>query len=209
VGSDRRAIAVGTLHGTFVAPDNGVLSWALADQLGKSRDLPGDSLALRGTGLKAVSITNPTYWRSEVSATFHARDIFGPVAAHLSLGVPIRQLGKPIHDIQLIRLPRPEQRDDGSIVGHIVHVDRFGTLITDLTQADIAFTDGQPQFEVIGRTIDILSHHYAERRGLLALIGSSGQIEIASSQGSAAEELRVQRDDVVVVRKAKNFERDR
>ncbi len=203
VGSQRRAIAVETPAGVFVAPDNGVLSWVVKDQLGRGRKLTGDgTFHLRGTRVRAVSLTNPKYWLSAVSRTFHARDIFGPVAAHLTKQVPFEDLGEPIDDIVALALPQPLKRSDGTIVGHIIYIDRFGNLITDLTPGDVEKFPGEPVFEIVGRTIVGLSRYYAERAGLLALVGSSGHIEIAVSGGNAARELRVSKDDVVVVRAA-------
>lgn len=150
--------------------------------------------------MRAVSLTNPRYWLADVGRTFHARDVFGPVAAHLTLGVPLTELGEPLDDVAVLALPRPQSRADGAIVGHIIHVDRFGNVVTDLTPGDLSRLPGEPIFEIAGRTIVGLSSHYAERSGLLALVGSAGYIEIATNEGNAARELRIAMDDVVVVR---------
>lgn len=201
VGSGRRAIVVDAPGGKFVAPDNGVLSWAIRDQIGRGRRLPSvGTFDLRGTRIRAFSLTNPKYWLPSVGRTFHARDVFGPVAAHLTRGVPFEELGEPIDEIVVLPLPHPRRRPDGAIVGHIVYVDRFGNLITDLAPDVVEKLPGEPIFEILGRTIVGLSRYYAERAGLIALVGSSGLIEIAVSGGSAARELRTSKGDVVVVR---------
>jgi len=122
VGSERRAIAVQTDHTFYVAPDNGVLSEALAQ----------DELVV------AVHLNRAAFWLPVVSHTFHGRDIFAPVAAHLACGVPLRELGEPIND--LLRLPasQPERWADGTLVGHLRYIDHFGNLITDVRDQDLA-----------------------------------------------------------------------
>ncbi len=201
VGGERRALAMETPAGTFVAPDNGVLSWAVRDRLGGARELSAcGKQPIRGSQIRAVSLSNPRYWLAELSRTFHARDVFGPVAAHLSLGVPLDDLGEDVDEISALSLPCPQRRPDGTIVGHVIHVDRFGNLITDLAWADVAPSAGEPIFEIAGYRVVGLSRYYAERPGLLALVGSSGNVEIAFSGGSAAGKLRAGKGATVVMR---------
>jgi S-adenosylmethionine hydrolase len=185
VGSERRAIALRTRQAVFVAPDNGVLSYVVA----------------QAEILGIVHLTNPRYWLAEVSATFHGRDIFAPVAGHLSRGVPFSELGQPIHDIVLLPLPQPKARPDGTLIGHILHVDRFGNCITDV-RAERLPTEGPLTVEVAGRRIVGLSPTYAsgEEGEFVTLIGSEGHLEIAVRGGSAAQALGARAGDEIVVR---------
>jgi S-adenosylmethionine hydrolase len=187
VGSQRRAIAVDVGTATFVTPDNGVLSYVLAEAAEKNT--------------QAVHLTNQRYWLSPVSATFHGRDIFAPVAAHLSLGVPLTDLGEPLPLGELVTfpLPRPERQGD-TWVGHVVHIDHFGNLVTDLEAEAI----GDPQavaIEVGRQRIFGLRRTYAEGTPgePIALIGSSGRLEIAVTGGQAVRWLKVQIGDRVRV----------
>jgi S-adenosylmethionine hydrolase len=175
VGTGRQAVAVCTARHTFVAPDNGVLS-----------------LALRGEAMcQAVSLTAQAYWREpKTSSTFHGRDIFAPVAAHLARGVALEALGDPVEGLQslpssgVIRDPR------GGLVGHVVHVDHFGNLITDIPAAQL-LSRHDWQIEAGTGRIQGLQDTYARVAPgqMLALIGSHDCLEIAVREGSAAERL--------------------
>ena len=192
VGTERRAVILKTPTAYFVAPDNGVLSYVIQDYPGRQEGLPKE--------LKAVSITNPRFWREPVSPTFHGRDIFAPVAAHLSLGTPIREFGKSI--TSLVRLPIPQSRreEDGSLVGQVSHIDSFGNLTTNI-KSDRLPSGGQTVIvEIANQRINQLSRTYAKGKGLLALIGSSDYLEIALTGGSAAGFLHVKIGDEVKVK---------
>jgi S-adenosylmethionine hydrolase len=192
VGTERRAIILKTPSAYFVAPDNGVLSYVIQDYPGRQEGLPKE--------LKAVSITNPRFWRELVSPTFHGRDIFAPVAAHLSLGTPIREFGKSI--TSLVRLPIPQSRreEDGSLVGQVSHIDSFGNLTTNI-KSDRLPSGGQTVIvEIANQRINQLSRTYAKGKGLLALIGSSDYLEIALTGGSAAGFLHAKIGDEVKVK---------
>jgi len=139
-------------------------------------------------------LDRPRFWRPTVSATFHGRDLFGPVAAHLARGVPITEVGSPCDGIQTIPFPtvRRTHGDGDELViahGEIVHVDRFGNLISNLSAADVP---EDPVIQVAGQAIVGLSPHFQppdsseERERLIALIGSAGLLEIAVPNGSAA-----------------------
>ena len=196
VGSERRAIIVRTPVADFVAPDNGVLSYVI--QQFSARPIEASQQIQLGPELEAVAITNPQFWRSPVSPTFHGRDIFAPVAARLSLGLPPREFGEAIDSVTILPLSHPYRAPDGSIVGHILHIDSFGNLITNIKSDDL------PQraiiIEVGNQLISGLSRTYAEGRGLLALIGSSGYLEVALKGGSAGALLNAEVGDEVRVR---------
>ena len=185
VGSQRRALAVRTAQGIFVAPDNGVLSYVLS-----SADVR-----------EAVSLTKPAYQLPQVSATFHGRDIFAPAAAHLANGVSLERLGP--RAINLLRLPlsQPERRPNGDLVAHVMHVDHFGNLILDVTADDV---DEESVFELGGRSIEGVSGTFADvaHGELVAYVGSSrDHVEIAVRNSDAAQELDISIGDRVLIRR--------
>ena len=175
VGSERQSVAVRTARGVFVAPDNGVLSYVLA----------------REQILQMVQLTNDEYWLAPLSSTFHGRDVFAPVAAHLSLGVPLGNLGRAVQHVVRFALSVAHMAEDGTIHGEVLHVDRFGNLITNLTR-ELLPLGQQLRVQIAGREVSGPLASYAQvREGeLLALFGSSGYLEIAARNGSAAAALQ-------------------
>jgi S-adenosylmethionine hydrolase len=177
VGTARRAIALQTARAYFVAPDNGVLSGVLE----------------RDTTHAAVSLTEPVYWRvPQPSQTFHGRDLFAPVAAHIARGTPLTELGTAISSENLVRLSFPPLQTKGStVVAQIQHIDHFGNLITtlpaSLVSADTWALHLQHTTIPAGTT-----YHDVLPGQLVALVGSHGWVEIAVNGGSAYERLRVQ-----------------
>lgn len=180
VGTERRAVAVRTPQAYLIAPDNGLLHPVIKDVI------------------EAVALTERRFWREPVSATFHGRDIFAPVAACLSQGAPLGEFGPAISSLKSLSMPRPAVERDEVLVGHVIHIDRFGNAITDLEPGDLP--PGPFRIEVKGRRIEGLSRTYAEGEGLLALVGSNGRVEIALKNGSAAEALRLVIGDRVEIR---------
>ncbi len=191
VGSNRRAIVCQTDNAFFVCPDNGVLSYLVGGE-------PSPNAS-------AVTIENPTYLLPHVSNTFHGRDIFAPVAAHLSLGVPLADIGTPVHKPVQLSIPTMHIADD-TLSGEIIKVDSFGNLITNISQADfVAFTETVSSYTIQAgdACINRLNRAYAES-GIsepLAIIGSFGLLEIAVNCGSAEEQLGLKRGDAVIIRK--------
>ncbi len=173
VGGERAAIAARVGEQFFVAPDNGVLSYVLAE---------GPAAVYR--------LTERRYWLPHTSHTFHGRDVFAPVAAHLSLGVPLHALGQPHERPVTFPLPQPRRRPDGTWVAHVIHADRFGNLVTSLP-ASRQPLDGVRGARIAGRQIDTVVRAYAEApEGALAILeGSAGYLEIAVRNGSAREKL--------------------
>jgi hypothetical protein len=213
VGSARRAIALAAGGYRWVAPDNGLLGYALAalaacGQLGGRWD---DGWWLLGDDAQAVELTESRYWRPTVSQTFHGRDIFSPVAAHLACGVPLDALGPRIDRVQALAMPRPARTEHGWR-GEVIYVDRFGNLITNLSMSELGGTNlawdivvAGPQRRPRGKkrrpmgdlpdwtaVINGLRSSYAEISNLGALIGSAGFLEIAEPNGSAAKLLAVE-----------------
>lgn len=201
MGTERRAIILRTPSADFIAPDNGVLSYVIQPFLVESGE---DNANLKQVELppelEAVAITKQKFWRSPVSPTFHGRDIFAPVAAQLSSGFPPTEFGEAITSVTLLPFPRPYQAADGSLIGHIIHIDSFGNLVTDVRGADLPQSEQTNTIEVGGKLIRGLSHTYATGSGLLALIGSSGYLEIALNGGNAAAYLDAEVGNEVRIR---------
>ena len=205
VGTDRAAILLETHDARFVTPDNGLLTLVCRhyDPTFGDTNTPGPVAV--PTDCQARRLTNPDYWRHPVSSTFHGRDVFAPVAAHLSLGATPNLLGEPTSAITALPLPVP--RPDGNTLrGQVIYADAFGNLITDLT-ADIlhaiGISPGDPNATVTiaGRTINGLSRTFHDPppatsedspdNRLRALIGSHNRLEIAQVDGSAAATLGI------------------
>ena len=183
VGTERRAIILRTPLADFVAPDNGILSYVIPQSSARPVSVNRQQIELPPE-LKAVALTRPEFWRSPVSATFHGRDIFAPVAARLSLGSPPEDFGEAITSLTILPLTHPYRAQDDVRVGHILHIDNFGNLITNIRSEDLpkqAIT-----VEVGGHSVSGLSRTYEEGDGLLALIGSSGYLEISLKRGNAS-----------------------
>ncbi|SRR5581483_4891308 len=199
VGTARRGIAVAAGGYYWVAPDNGLLGYAFAALAAAGR-LEGqwrEGMWEFGADALAVELTEPRFWLPRVSRTFHGRDVFAPVAAQLARGVPLRALGPLTRRVQALALPSPAPIA-GGWQGIVLHVDRFGNLISNLDAATLA---GRAwSVEVGGWRIPALSETYAAIDDLGALIGSAGYLEIAARNGSAAARLGLAAGAPVVVR---------
>ncbi len=201
VGTERRAIILTTPTAYFVAPDNGVLSYVIQQYSTEPvADNTNQRQIKQGLGLEAVAITKSQLWRSPVSPTFHGRDIFAPVAAQLSLGLPPTDFGEAITTLTVLPLPRPRQEPGGSLVGHVLHIDNFGNLITNIKSDCLPSAKQAVTVEVSNRLISGLSNTYAEGKELMALIGSSGYLEVSLKGGSACAFLSAKLGDEVRIR---------
>ncbi len=201
VGTDRRAIILRTPMADFVAPDNGVLSYIIQQYSTQPMDANQPQIK-PGPGLEAVAITKSQFWRSPVSATFHGRDIFAPVAAHLSLGLPPADFGEATTSLTVLPLTRPYQAPDGTLVGHIRHIDNFGNLITSIKGSDLPKKVEAITVELGNEIISGLSQTYGTGEGLLALIGSNGYLEISLKEGNASTFLNADVGDEVKIIKS-------
>lgn len=199
VGSERQAIALSTPAGTFVGPDNGILSAALPEEA-REPACQGPAPVPLPAGAAAHLLADDRFHRRPVSATFHGRDIFAPVAAHLSLGLPMDELGPQIPEIVTLPPFRATPQPDGSLAGRVIHIDHFGNLVTDVRAEQLA--KAPLLIEIGRRRIQGLSPTYGQRRGLRAVIGSMGFLEIALTGGSAAAGLKADIGLSVVVRPA-------
>lgn len=176
VGSERAAIAVETDRFILVGPDNGVFTLAV-DKCGQ---------------FQAVELTNPEFHLSPLSATFHGRDIFAPVAAHIAKGARLFELGEPVE--QLCRIALPVPKTHGFVLeAQVLRSDRFGNLITNLTQARYdAWMAGRVQsarVQIGETTVGEIRRTYAdvEPGAPVAYFGSGGRLEIGVRNGSAAQ----------------------
>ena len=174
VGSSRRPILLEAEGQMFVAPDNGVLGMVYA---GKP---------------KVRVIANDRYFRQPVSQTFHGRDIFAPVGAHLAKGVAPARMGGRISDFLWPNFGAPERTGKHTWTGLILKIDRFGNVITNFRAADFPDLE-QRGFELIAgpHVVNRLARNYAESRPgeLFAIVGSSGYLEISMHQAPAAKTL--------------------
>jgi S-adenosylmethionine hydrolase len=177
VGSARRGIALQTPHATFVGPDNGLFSPFVRQRVA------------------CFALSNPATHYHPVSVTFHGRDIFAPVAAHLVNGLCLTELGPPVEDPLVLPEPEAQRLPDGRLRAQVVYVDRFGNLVMNVRPHEWA-GEGVDQSGIrvaVGNVSLTVRHTYADVAPgtLLALVGSSGYLEVAVCEGSAAERLGV------------------
>jgi S-adenosylmethionine hydrolase len=190
VGSERQGIILKTPSAIFVAPDNGILSYIIDDLFSiESQPFTEQTQDLKEVvfkkGLEAAAITDPRFWRHPVSSTFHGRDIFAPVAAGLSLGISLYEFGEKINSLHILAIPKPSFGPEGNLIGRVLHVDRFGTLITNIKSNDLPGKD--VVIEVAGYCIQGISDYYAQKEGVMAIVGSSGYLEVSLRDGSACD----------------------
>jgi S-adenosyl-L-methionine hydrolase (adenosine-forming) len=187
VGTERRIIYASVGGQQYVCPDNGLLSYVCREQ-------PPEAV---------IEVTNRSLFLADVSNTFHGRDIMAPVVARLSLGLPPGELGPPVNDFKLFEWPRPEARDK-TVIGRVLFADSFGNLITNIRREDLPGDVDPTRFaiEAAGRRFDGIARTYAEfpPGTPAALFGSSGYLELAIVEGSAAAQLQLAVGERVHVR---------
>ena len=185
VGGKRKGILVRTDNYFFVGPDNGIFSFIYDRE--KVREM--------------INLTNSEYFLGKPSSTFHARDIFAPVSAYLSLGVKSGEFGRATQDCYKLKLPAPVY-GKGCLTGEIIHIDRFGNLITSIS-SDLIQERNKVQIRIKNKKINYFSQYYEEEKKgkLLALIGSSNFLEIAVNQGNAQKLLKAKTGDKVKIEK--------
>jgi S-adenosylmethionine hydrolase len=174
VGGIRRPIAILVDNHFFVGPDNGLFSPIIETQCHTD----------------VIHLNETRYWMHTISPTFHGRDIFAPIAAHLSLGTNLLLMGEKIDNPTLLPSPLP-QKNNIDLVGEIIRVDHFGNLITNITEEHLGpFLTAKDLAIRIGRiTVKKISTTYSDvpEGQPLALIGSSHLLEIAVNMGRAAD----------------------
>jgi S-adenosylmethionine hydrolase len=194
VGSSRRAIVVRAGNQLFVGPDNGIFSYIYAKE----------------SQVNVFQIEHAEYFRHPVSATFNGRDVFAPVAAWLSRGLQPEALGREIYDFFKLEIPQPVKSGaDQHFVGTVIHIDRFGNCITNLTERELPISQStthnpqsSPRIAFAGREVRQFGSHFAEmadKDELFAYLGSAGFWEIALWCDSAANRLGVRRGTEVIL----------
>jgi S-adenosylmethionine hydrolase len=188
VGSERKAILIAAPDYTFVGPDNGIFG-LLYDQLQE---------------YSVYELTNPSFFHKPVSATFHGRDIFAPVAAHLAQGVSPSEMGQETNEYQKMIIPVPDI-GEMSIKGTILYTDGFGNAVTNISRSHLETIGGQMGLKVkAGKTIiPAISQNYQNvtKGAPLALLGSSELLEISVREGNARKLLELEEGDEVFVSK--------
>ncbi len=189
VGSERRPLAVVCAGQSFVGPDNGIFSW-ICEREGKAR---------------ALHLKAEQFFHDPVSSTFHGRDVFAPVAAALSNGIAVEEMGEQVNDYVRLESLTLRPRADRRTEARIIHIDRFGNCVTNLTREDLkeeSFAAGA-KLTVNGQEIKSCRRFFAEAGArpeeLFCIFGSAGFLEIAKQNSSAAEVLKARRGDPVVL----------
>ena len=177
VGTARRPIVVTSERHHFVAPDNGVLSL----------------IYQREERLSVRHVTGEHYFLQPVSQTFHARDIFAPVAAYLAKGVDPAKFGEEVSDFVRFSAPKPKAVNETTLRGVVLKVDRFGNLITNITPPDapMLFGGNPSGFKIVVGSREITEIKDAYAQGVpgevFGILGSMGYLEIAANRGAAAQ----------------------
>jgi hypothetical protein len=187
VGSARRAIVAMTEKYFFVAPDNGLLSFVYDAE----------------PAVKVFHVANEHFFRHPVSATFHGRDVFAPVAGALSRGIAPSELGEEITDFVRFEIKKPRFIDENTIEAQIFHVDHFGNCLVNLTRDDLPHNFTELSVELNNREISRLYSFYSEAKDvgeLFMIFGSAGFLELVAFQGSAANILEVEKKAELVVK---------
>jgi S-adenosylmethionine hydrolase len=176
VGTARRIVAAEVGDHLFLAPDNGLLTFVVGAMFHKSDRL--------------FSLENTTLFRPGTSTTFHGRDRFAPVAAALANGLPLEELGPPVTDVVTLSYEPPVETGD-IVSGTVVHIDRFGNVITDIEPPTAPYA-----VKLGALTIDRIETTYAGAKpGPFLIAGSGGTVEISLSNASAAKDLQLSRGD--------------
>lgn len=183
VGSNRRAILVETDKYFFVAPDNGLLSFIFQ----------------REQDFQVFELTDPRFFLPNVSKTFHGRDVFAPVGAWLSKGIEPKEFGSKINDFIKFENIKPKHISVNLLESEIIHIDRFGNLITNLKREDV---ENDFTIEINGKIIEKLLDFYAEAEPdeIFAIFGSADYLEIVAYQNSAQDLLKVKTGEKIKVK---------
>jgi len=187
VGSKRRPILIECAAQFFVGPDNGIFSW----------------ICEREGNWRAHHLTNDKFFRHPTSKTFHGRDVFAPVAAAISIGAKPEEVGTPVDSIVELESLHPVTTKDGQIEGRIIHIDRFGNCVTNLTASHVCEDGRGSRLRVNDIDISSFREFFSADSGteneLFIIPGSAGFIEIAARNSSAANILNAHCGQPVVL----------
>ncbi|KAF0107228.1 MAG: hypothetical protein FD147_2419 [Chloroflexi bacterium] len=187
VGTARRPMAASIGDQLFVGPDNGLFTLLIE----KAKDFPTPPVYMH--------LNRPRFWLPSISYSFHGRDIFAPVAAHLAAGAAFEELGDPISDPVRIPIPEPQKTAEGW-QGQVIQIDHFGNLITNLSRVHLPPGGGVNLH--VGETLvsDFVTSFGSRPPGaLVAMIDSSGRLAISEVNGSAAARLGIHEDEPVLL----------
>jgi S-adenosyl-L-methionine hydrolase (adenosine-forming) len=187
VGSDRRAIAAECAGSFYVGPDNGLFGYVFE----------------RAGAARVRRLTNRKYIRRSVSSTFHGRDVFAPAAGAISSGVKLEELGEEVADWVRLAPLAPTRRDDGSLEARVIHIDRYGNCVVNVTRADLP--DEQiargVRIEAAGRVVSDFRRFFTDAKNEtgapFSYWGSAGFLELAAFRDSASRLLRLSRGQTV------------
>jgi S-adenosylmethionine hydrolase len=186
VGGIRKSILVVTQHYFFVGPDNGLFTLVVQREKIK----------------QVVALNKKNYFLSKISGTFHGRDIFAPVAAHLSLGVKPNAFGYEIKSLKELG-PRKPFVKEGKLFGEILHIDAFGNVISNIDEEKLfRFIESRPFAIRAGRKVisGLKKGYWEGKKGEpIALLGSGGFLEISVREGNAQKLLKLKRGDPIVI----------
>ncbi|HEX9961734.1 MAG TPA: SAM-dependent chlorinase/fluorinase, partial [Pyrinomonadaceae bacterium] len=199
VGSSRRAILLVTKEYFLLAPDNGLLSFVFDEiEIGENAALPTNGLPLQG--FRVFELTNKKYFAANVSRTFHGRDVFAPVAAHLSNGTEPPEFGREVEDFVRFEIIQPRRISASETEAEIIHIDRFGNLITNLKAGDLP---AKFALQVNETRIEKHRKFYAEaaKGELFSITGSAGFLEIVAFRDSAERLSKAKAHQKILLRK--------
>ena len=184
VGSERRLLALEVRGHFFVGPDNGIF-WPVIKSAGRAR---------------IIELTEKHFFQAPISQTFHGREIFAPIAAHLARGIALGGLGRPMDDPVQLDVPSPFEKN-GILHGEIVHMDHFGNLITKIDRSELErfLRTAKPVITVGSLVVRGLHRIYGdvEAGNTLALINSADKLELAVNLGSASEYIGVKEEEII------------
>jgi len=184
VGGSRRPILLVTQNYFFVGPDNGLFT--LVAKMEKVKQV--------------VVLTEKKYFLSKVSSTFHGRDIFAPVAAHLSFGIKPNAFGYEINSLKELKIQKPIVKE-GKLLGEIVHIDAFGNLVSNIEEGRLfRFIQSRPFVIRAGKKVisGLKKGYWEGKKGeLIGLLGSGGFLEISVREGNAQKFLKVKKGDPI------------
>jgi len=188
VGGPRRPLLIATETHFFIGPDNGIFSFVFSE--------PGEK--------NIFEITESRYFLPEISTTFHGRDIFAPVAAHLSKGTPPACFGNAVSECVIREFPAPNMINEKELEAEIIHIDRFGNLITNarMDMIEKLLKTGDIRTDVNGHSVSELLTNYIDARDdvLFFIMGSSGCLEISAKNKSAQKITGARRGDRILLK---------
>ena len=186
VGGERKALLIDTEDHLFIGPDNGVFT-----------------LIYECENInRIIELTKSNFFLPDKSSTFHGRDIFAPVAAHLSRGISVEDFGDVCNEIVTIDIPKPEITE-GAITGVVLHIDNFGNLITNISEGLFRALIGEGSYKIMaGNKVTVglkVSYSEVKKGEVLAIFGSAGYLEISAREQNAQKKLKMNKGSEIKV----------